>query len=67
MQISGQEFFAHSLISGHNLIEFRAYPEGGDREKDMIRVYMIRDHETKEVKIEDNYFFEYIRKEYEKM
>lgn len=32
----------------------------------MIRVYMIRDHETKEVKIEDNYFFEYIRKEYEK-
>lgn len=61
----GKNFLPIALYTESNLIEFRAYPEGGDPKKDMICAYMLRDQETKEAKIKDNYFFECIRKEYE--
>lgn len=61
----GKNFLPIALYPDVNLIEFRAYPEGGDPERDLIRVYMHKGDDKKEARIEDNYFFEYIRNDYE--
>lgn len=62
----GIKFEPIALYPDYDLIDFRAYPKGGTPEKDVVYVRLSRDEKTKEVVIEDTYFFEKIRDEYEK-
>ncbi len=59
-----RKFLPIALYPEMEFLEFRAYPEGGDKEKDEIHLYM-HDYATENHIIEDNYFFETIRDEYD--
>ena len=59
-----RKFLPIALYPEMEFLEFRAYPEGGDRKKDEIHLYM-HDYATDHPVIEDNYFFETIRDEYD--
>ena len=59
-----RKFLPIALYPEMEFLEFRAYPEGGDKKKDEIHMYM-HDYATKNHIIEDNYFFETIRDEYD--
>ena len=59
-----RKFLPIALYPEKEFLEFRAYPEGGDKKKDEIHLYM-HDYATENHIIEDNYFFETIRDEYD--
>ncbi len=59
-----RKFLPIALYPEMEFLEFRAYPEGGDKKKDEIHLYM-DDYATDHPVIEDNYFFETIRDEYD--
>ena len=59
-----RKFLPIALYPEMEFLEFRAYPEGGDKKKDEIHLYM-HDYATENHLIEDNYFFETIRDEYD--
>ena len=59
-----KKFLPIALYPEMEFLEFRAYPEGGDKIKDEIHLYM-HDYATKNHIIDDNYFFETIRDEYD--
>lgn len=59
-----KKFLPIALYPDTSLIDFRAYPEGGDKERDMVTVYVKEDKDGTII-LKDDYFFEYIRKEYD--
>ncbi len=59
-----RKFLPIALYPEMEFLEFRAYPEGGDKKKDEIHLYM-HDYATDHHLIQDNYFFETIRDEYD--
>ncbi len=59
-----RKFLPIALYPEMEFLEFRAYPEGGDKKKDEIHLYM-DDYATDHHLIQDNYFFETIRDEYD--
>ena len=59
-----RKFLPIALYPEMEFLEFRAYPEGGDKENDEIHLYM-HDYATENHIIEDDYFIETIRDEYD--
>ena len=59
-----RKFLPIALYPEREFLDFRAYPEGGDKKKDEIHLYM-HGYATENHVIQDNYFFETIRDEYD--